>query len=92
MRIYDWPSGIAKFFRMSLGGALIGIAFGIGLIVLLYLLNRRLNVEENVIQITATSHHRVPLLLRGRRCGENERSDCRCRLWRSYQEARSQYD
>ena len=50
----DWGRGIAIFFQMSLGGAAIGLTFGIGLLLILFLLNRRLNVEENVLQITAT--------------------------------------
>lgn len=46
--------GIALFFRMSLGGAAIGFAFGLALVSILYFLNRRLNTEENVLQVTAT--------------------------------------
>lgn len=46
--------GVKIFFRMSLGGAAIGIAFGLGLILLLFLLNRRLDKEENVLQVAAT--------------------------------------
>mmetsp|Transcript_23687 Transcript_23687/g.43507 ORF Transcript_23687/g.43507 Transcript_23687/m.43507 type:complete len:621 (-) Transcript_23687:33-1895(-) len=42
------------FCRMSLGAAAIGLAFGCGLIGILYLLKRRLNEEENVIQVAAT--------------------------------------
>lgn len=50
----DLASGVAIFFRMSLGGAAFGIAFGLGLTFLLYILNRRLRVAENVMQIVAT--------------------------------------
>lgn len=46
--------GFALFFRLALGGAAIGFAFGLGLVFVLYLLNRRLNEEEGVIQIAAT--------------------------------------
>lgn len=46
--------GVAIFFRMSLGGACVGVAFGIGLLVLMRLLDRRLNREENVVQVAAT--------------------------------------
>mmetsp|Transcript_30319 Transcript_30319/g.46428 ORF Transcript_30319/g.46428 Transcript_30319/m.46428 type:complete len:134 (+) Transcript_30319:646-1047(+) len=49
----NWVEGFALFFRMSLGGAAIGIAFSIGLIVLLFCLNRHLNPEE-VVQVSAT--------------------------------------
>lgn len=50
----DLGKGVAVFFRMSLGGAAFGIAFGLGLTLLLYVLNRRLRVAENVTQIVAT--------------------------------------
>ena len=46
--------GFALFFRMALGGALIGIAFGIGLVSLLFFFNRRLSQEENVMQVAST--------------------------------------
>ena len=49
-----WAKGFAQFFRMSLGGAAIGIAFGFGLLIILYLLNRRFNREENVVEVTST--------------------------------------
>ena len=39
------------FFRLSLGGLAIGLAAGLGTIVLLKILNRRLSPEENVIQV-----------------------------------------
>ena len=50
----DVAKGFAVFFRMSLGGAAFGVAFGLGLVLILYYLNRRLNTEENVIQVAAT--------------------------------------
>jgi len=46
--------GFAIFFRMSLGGACIGTLFGVGLVLILYLLNRRLSQEENVLQVAST--------------------------------------
>lgn len=46
--------GFKKFFRLSLGGMAIGIAFSIGLLSLLFVLDRRLNNENNVIQVAAT--------------------------------------
>lgn len=49
-----WVRGFVMFFRLSLGGACIGTIFGIGLVTLLFNLNRRLSQEENVIQVTAT--------------------------------------
>lgn len=45
--------GFAKFFQMSIGGALIGIAFGFALMLVLFWLNRRLNHEENIVQVAA---------------------------------------
>ncbi|KAL3909188.1 MAG: hypothetical protein SGARI_002724, partial [Bacillariaceae sp.] len=45
--------GFAIFFRMSIGGALIGIGFSLALLLLLFLLNRKLNREENVVQVAA---------------------------------------
>lgn len=50
----DVARGFAIFFRMSLGGVAFGLAFGLGLVLILYCLNRRLNMEENVIQVAAT--------------------------------------
>jgi len=52
---YTVGEGFALFFRMSLGGAALGIAFGLGLITLLYYLNRRLDLEENVVQVATTA-------------------------------------
>ncbi|KAL7512439.1 hypothetical protein ACHAXN_009383 [Cyclotella atomus] len=49
-----WARGFALFFRLSLGGACIGLLFGIGLVAILFNLNRRLSKEENVIQVTST--------------------------------------
>ena len=48
-----WGEGFANFFHLSLGGVAIGLAFGLGTILLLKLLNRRLSGEENVIQVCA---------------------------------------
>lgn len=50
----DLGEGFKTFFKMSLGGAAIGIAFGLGLILLLFLLHRRLDKEENVLQVAGT--------------------------------------
>lgn len=51
---YNFGSGLAKFCRMSLGAFAIGIFFGLGLLVLLHQLNRRLSGAENVVQVAAT--------------------------------------
>lgn len=40
-----WARGFALFFRLSLGGACIGLLFGIGLVAILFNLNRRLSVS-----------------------------------------------
>ena len=45
-----WGEGFKLFFRLSLGGACIGIAFGVGLLMILYNLNRRLSGEDSVVQ------------------------------------------
>lgn len=49
-----WARGFALFFRLAFGGACIGLAFGVGLVTLLFNFNRRLSQEENVIQVTST--------------------------------------
>ncbi|KAL7539913.1 hypothetical protein ACHAXR_009703, partial [Thalassiosira sp. AJA248-18] len=49
-----WLRGLGLFLRLSLGGACIGIIFGVGLVTLLFNFNRRLSQEENVIQVTST--------------------------------------
>ena len=46
--------GFAIFFRLSLGGVAIGIASAMGLVVVLYSLDQRLNTENNVVQVAAT--------------------------------------
>ena len=46
--------GFILFVRLALGGACIGLLFGIGLVGLLFNLNRRLSQTENVIQVTCT--------------------------------------
>lgn len=43
-----------RFFRLSLGGACIGVAFGLGLLIILYSLNRRLSNEDAIVQVVAT--------------------------------------
>lgn len=48
-----WDKGFVSFFRMVFGGAAVGLAFGLGTVLLLKLLHRRLLVEENVIQVVA---------------------------------------
>jgi len=51
---YSIGEGIEIFAKMSLGAVAIGIAFGLGLVVVLFLLNRRFNHEESIVQVTAT--------------------------------------
>jgi len=53
-KTYSVGEGFSLFFRLALGGVAIGLAFGMGLVLLLFLLQRRLNVEENAVQVTAT--------------------------------------
>uniref|UniRef100_A0A7S2EVJ6 Cation/H+ exchanger transmembrane domain-containing protein n=1 Tax=Trieres chinensis TaxID=1514140 RepID=A0A7S2EVJ6_TRICV len=50
----DCLGALRIFLQMSVGGALIGFAFGLGLIFLLFLLNHRHDNEENIIQVAAT--------------------------------------
>ena len=50
----DLAQGFALFFRMSLGGAAIGMAFALALITVLYLFNRRLDSSESVVQVCST--------------------------------------
>ena len=47
----DLAEGFAIFFRLSLGGIAIGIAFAFGLISVLYALDERLDVENNAVQV-----------------------------------------
>ncbi|KAL7453552.1 hypothetical protein ACHAWC_005711 [Mediolabrus comicus] len=49
-----WFRGIALFLRLSLGGTLVGVIFGLVLVTILFNLNRRLSREECVFQVTAT--------------------------------------
>ena len=49
-----WLHGIVLFMRLSLGGAAIGLVFGIMLVGILFNLNRRLSKEESVFQVTTT--------------------------------------
>lgn len=46
--------GFKIFFRMSLGGTAVGIAFGLALVLILFFLDRRFEKEEAVMQVTAT--------------------------------------
>lgn len=51
---YDLGGGVNLFVRMSMGGAAIGVAFGLALLVVMRQLNRRLSREENVTQVGLT--------------------------------------
>ena len=46
--------GFAYFFRLALGGSAIGFGFGLGTVLMLKVLNRRLSDEENVVQVVLT--------------------------------------
>lgn len=50
----DLATGVALFFRMSLGAVALGVAFSMVLFGIIYLLNRRFNHEESIVQVTAT--------------------------------------
>lgn len=45
-----WAEGFEKFFRLAFGGACIGVAFGFGLLIVLFSLNRRLSGEDSVVR------------------------------------------
>lgn len=45
--------GFLTFVRMSLGGVAVGLGFAMGLLLLLYELDRRLDKENNVLQVVA---------------------------------------
>jgi NhaP-type Na+/H+ or K+/H+ antiporter len=49
-----WGAGFEMFFRLTFGGALIGLAFGLGTVFMLKFLNRRLSPQENVVQVVLT--------------------------------------
>lgn len=49
-----WGEGFKLFFQLSLGGMCIGIAFGIGAVLVLYMLNHRLSGEDSVAQVVLT--------------------------------------
>mmetsp|Transcript_8996 Transcript_8996/g.13898 ORF Transcript_8996/g.13898 Transcript_8996/m.13898 type:complete len:907 (-) Transcript_8996:63-2783(-) len=49
-----WGEGFKMFFQLSLGGMCIGIAFGIGTVLVLYLLKHRLSGEDSVTQVVLT--------------------------------------
>jgi len=51
---YTWGSGIITFFKMSVGGAAIGFGMSLFLLLVLFLLNRRLNIEENAVNVAST--------------------------------------
>jgi NhaP-type Na+/H+ and K+/H+ antiporter len=49
----DLAKGIAIFFRKALGSVAVGIFFGCGLLFILFILDKRLNREENVVEVSA---------------------------------------
>lgn len=50
----DVMTGFSLFFRMCFGAVAIGLLFSFGLFGIIYMLNRRFNYEESVVQVTAT--------------------------------------
>lgn len=50
----DWALGFELFFRMSLGGVAIGLAFGFGILMILKLLDKRFSHEENALEVIST--------------------------------------
>ncbi|KAL3935316.1 MAG: hypothetical protein SGBAC_009144 [Bacillariaceae sp.] len=49
----DLSRGVAMFFQKALGGAAVGVMFGLGQILLLSILHRRVSREENIVQVTS---------------------------------------
>ena len=49
-----WAKGFEMFFRLTFGGGLIGLCFGLTTVVILKFLDRRLSAEENVAQVVLT--------------------------------------
>ncbi len=48
---YTLASGFAYFFKLTLGGCAIGLAFGLCTVLMLKALNRRLSERENLMQV-----------------------------------------
>ena len=46
-----WVEGFVTFFRLSGGGLALGLAFGLGTVFLLKILNNQLSSEESIIQV-----------------------------------------
>jgi NhaP-type Na+/H+ or K+/H+ antiporter len=49
----DFVDGVALFCQKAIGGAFVGLFFGIGMLAVLILLHRRFNKEENITQVMA---------------------------------------
>jgi NhaP-type Na+/H+ or K+/H+ antiporter len=50
----DLARGTQLFFQKSLGGVAVGTFFGLSMLFLLYILDRRFNREESVVEVSAT--------------------------------------
>ena len=50
----DITTGIGLFLRMSLGAIVCGLVFSVILLTMMFLLNRRFNLEENIVQVMAS--------------------------------------
>ena len=50
----SWGQGFKLFFKLSLGGMCIGIAFGIGTVFVLYKLKNRLSGDDGTAQVVLT--------------------------------------
>ncbi|KAL3944882.1 MAG: hypothetical protein SGBAC_001026 [Bacillariaceae sp.] len=49
----DLARGVAMFCQKALGGAAVGVMFGLGQIIILMFLDRRVSREENIVQVTS---------------------------------------
>jgi NhaP-type Na+/H+ or K+/H+ antiporter len=49
----DIAKGFVMFFQKAVGGFAVGLMFGIGQLIILFVLDRRVSREENIVQVTS---------------------------------------
>ena len=50
----DTPTGFGLFLRMSAGAVVVGSFFAAGLLIMVYMLDRKFNYEESIVQVSAS--------------------------------------
>lgn len=50
----DFATGLGLFLRMSTGAVVVGALFAAGLLIMVYLLDRKFNYEESIVQVSAS--------------------------------------